>query len=239
MGKKILSQRRGRGSNVFRVPDHHYKVKKICLPHFTDERKVIGEITDLIDDRARLAPIAEISLIDGTKYYVPAVEGLEVGQKIEIGPGSKIAIGNILPLKDIPEGTPICCIEKIPFDGGKLVRAPGSYAIVSARSEDVVYVTLPSRRTVELNPNCYAIIGNVAGGARDEMPFLKAGKKYHFCRARNKYYPKVRGCRMVPASHPHGGKEPGTGGPTCVSRHAPPGAKVGHIAARRTGRRKR
>jgi large subunit ribosomal protein L2 len=238
MGKKILVQRLGKGSNVFRVPDHHYKVPKICLPH-PKEGTIIGEVTDLIDDRARLYPVAEITLENGEKYYIPAVEGLEVGQKIKIGEEAEIKIGNILPLKKIPEGTPICCIEKVPFDGGKLARTSGTYALVSAKSEECVYVTLPSRRTVELDPECYAIIGNIAGGARTELPFMKAGKKFHFCKARNKYYPKVRGVHMVPASHPFGGKEHHPGKSTCVSRNAPPGRKVGHIAARRTGRKKR
>ncbi len=75
-----------------------------------------------------------------------------------------------------------------------------------------------------------------AGGGRLEKPFKKAGTHWHAVRARNKYYPVVRGTAMAAYDHPHGGKS--FGKPTAVKRSTPPGRKVGQVAAKRTGRRK-
>jgi len=82
-----------------------------------------------------------------------------------------------------------------------------------------------------------ATIGVIAGGGRLEKPLLKAGAAYWKWSAKSYWWPRVRGLAMNPVSHPHGGGRH-VGRPTTVSRNAPPGRKVGHIAARRTGRRK-
>ena len=80
----------------------------------------------------------------------------------------------------------------------------------------------------------------MAGAGRTEKPFLKAGFKYHAMRARNKKYPKTAGVAMNAVAHPFGGSSTCSKGiASTVSRHAPPGRKVGKIAARRTGRKKR
>ena len=99
---------------------------------------------------------------------------------------------------------------------------------------------LPSKRNVELSNNCRATIGIVAGGGRTEKPFMKAGEKFHLKRAKGQIYPVTKGVKMTAASHPHGGgrhRRPGKS--TTVSRHAPPGKKVGLIAARNSGKKKR
>ncbi|HEC96438.1 MAG TPA: 50S ribosomal protein L2, partial [Euryarchaeota archaeon] len=86
---------------------------------------------------------------------------------------------------------------------------------------------------------CRAAIGVVAGGGRVDKPWVKAGKKYHAMKSRATKWPKVRGVVMNAVSHPFGGgSHPHVGRPTTTSRNAPPGRKVGHIAARRTGVRK-
>ena len=88
-----------------------------------------------------------------------------------------------------------------------------------------------------LHANCRATIGIVAGGGRIEKPFVKAGTKYHLVKVKCWKWPVVRGKAMNACSHPHGGGAHPKGS-TPVSRNAPPGAKVGHISPRRTGRRK-
>jgi large subunit ribosomal protein L2 len=93
---------------------------------------------------------------------------------------------------------------------------------------------MPSGELKQFNPSSRATIGIVAGGGRIEKPFLKAGKKFHHLRAKGRKYPRVSGNHMNAASHPHGG---GSGTKT-VSRNAPPGAKVGLIAARQSGRKR-
>jgi large subunit ribosomal protein L2 len=97
---------------------------------------------------------------------------------------------------------------------------------------------MPSGVLKWFNPKCRATVGIVAGGGRVDRPFLKAGKKYHKMKARAAKYPRVSGVAMNAIDHPFGGgnrKHPGR--PTTVSRNAPPGRKVGQIAARRTGKR--
>jgi large subunit ribosomal protein L2 len=180
-------------------------------------------------------------LENGETFPVVAVEGMYVGQVIEMGEQATIAPGNILPLARIPEGTEVSMIEHKPGDGGKLVRAPGTYATVTSQLGDRTIVSLPSKKVIELSSKCLAMIGVVAGGGIRDKPFLKAGKKHHWMVAKHRVatYPRVRGVAMAAAYHPFGGTRKKLGRPETVSRNAPPGRKVGYIAARRTGRKKK
>ncbi len=238
MGKRIRVQRLGRGSPTFKRPDHRRKVKHVSYPPLQEEI-IRGQVTDIFHDVGRSYPVVELTTEDGSVYYLPAAEGIMLGDWIEIGNGATVAIGNVVPVGELDEGTPIFNIEGVPGDGGKYVRSAGSYAVIKTKTSDKVYVQLPSGKVRTFNPSCRATIGNVAGGGRHDKPFVKAGKKYHAMRAMNKMWPKVRGVAMNVVDHPHGGKEHHPPGPTTVARNTPPGRKVGHIAARRTGRRKR
>ncbi len=237
MGKRIRVQRLGRGSPSFRRPDHRRKVEKLSYPPLNKKEKY--QITDIFHDVGRTYPVVELTSLSGEKYYIPAAEGVMLNDWIEVGEGAALAVGNILPLGELDEGTPVFNIEGSPGDGGKYVRSSGSYAIVQTKVGDKVLVKLPSGKVKVFDAKCRATIGNVAGGGRKEKPFVKAGKKYHWMRAMNRMWPKVRGVAMNVVDHPHGGKEHHPPGPTTVARNTPPGRKVGHIAARRTGRRKR
>ncbi len=242
MGKRIRVQRLGRGSPTFRVADHRRKVQKVSYPAYSDEQRsgvLRGQVVNIFHDVGRRYPVMEVAYEDGSVSYLPAPEGIAVGDWIGVGAGADLAIGNVLPLRAIPEGTPVFNIEGVPGDGGKYVRSSGGYAIVSTKTEKAVYVKLPSGKIRAFHPDARATIGNVAGGGRTEKPFVKAGKRYHAMRAINKKYPRVRGVAMNVVDHPHGGKEHHPPGPTTVARNTPPGRKVGHIAARRTGRRKK
>jgi large subunit ribosomal protein L2 len=168
-----------------------------------------------------------------------AAEGVHVGQEFRVG-GEQVAEGNIIALKLVPEGTLIYNIEARPGDGGKFVRSGGTAALVVAREAGRVTVRLPSGAFKQLNPNCRATVGVVAGGGRNDKPLAKAGKAFYTWRSKGRLWPRVRGVAKNPVDHPHGGgnahrKE---GKPTTVARNTPPGRKVGHIAARRTGLRK-
>jgi large subunit ribosomal protein L2 len=138
-------------------------------------------------------------------------------------------------LKNIPEGTMICNIERQPGDGGKFVRAGGTFGKVVAKTQEGVLVRLPSKKEKVFHQECRAIIGIVAGAGRTEKPFLKAGTRYFAMKAKNKLWPKMRGVAMNAVSHPYGGKRKKKGKPTIAPRFAPPGRKVGKIAPRRTG----
>jgi large subunit ribosomal protein L2 len=120
-----------------------------------------------------------------------------------------------------------------------MVRAPGSYATIISKESDQVYIKLPSKTTLILSNECRAQLGIICGGGRGEKPLLKAGNSFYKLRmARHRYWPKNRGVHMAAYNHPHGGKQHHVGKPTTIARGAPPGSKVGHIAARSTGRRK-
>ena len=94
---------------------------------------------------------------------------------------------------------------------------------------------LPSKRNKQVNSMCRATVGVVAGAGRTEKPFLKAGAKHHLMKANGHLYPRTRGIAMIAACHPFGSSKKGGRKVTTVSRNAPPGQKVGLIAARSAG----
>ncbi|WP_416840813.1 50S ribosomal protein L2 [Haloferax sp. DFSO52] len=235
MGRRIQGQRRGRGSPTFRAPSHRYKAE---LSHKKSEQKdtISGTVVDIQHDPARSAPIALVEFEDEQRMIL-APEGITVGEELQIGVSAEIKPGNTLPLAEIPEGVPVCNVERQPGDGGKFARASGVSAQLLSHDRKVAVVKLPSGEVKRLNPDCRATIGVVAGGGRTEKPFVKAGKKYHKMKARGIKWPRVRGVAMNAVDHPFGGggrQHPGQ--PKSVSRNAPPGRKVGDIASKRTGR---
>jgi large subunit ribosomal protein L2 len=238
MGKNLIQQRRGKGTPTFRAPSFRY-IGKVQHPKLTDAT-VQGTITDLISCQGHSAPLAQIKLETGEKTLAVAPEGVKVGDNLKLGPDAEIKPGNMLPLKNIPEGVSVYNIENIPGDGGRFVRSSGVFAKVVGKIGSKVVIKFPSNKQKLFREDCRANIGVVAGGGRPEKPFLKAGKKYHAMKAKNKFYPKVCGVSMNAVDHPFGGKSSHhKGKPTQSSRNAPPGRKVGKIAPRRTGRTKR
>jgi large subunit ribosomal protein L2 len=194
-------------------------------------------VVDILNDPGRSAPVARVRYGDGQERLVLAPEGIKVGDRIVAGVSVPVKPGNTLSLAEIPEGTPIHNIESRPGDRGKFARSSGAYATLIAHDVGRATVQLPSGEMRDLNPRCRATIGVVAGGGRIDKPFIKAGKRHHAMLARGKPYPHVRGVAMNVVDHPFGGRGKHAGRPKTVSKNAPPGQKVGLIAARRTGER--
>jgi len=241
VGKRIRVQRRGRGSSTFRASTHK-RVAPVQYPSMSMEERegvIQGQVTQILHDPGRGAPLASIKLETGETYYTVVPEGVYEGQRTQIGGNASVEIGNVLPLGKIPEGTMVCNIELSPGDGGKLVRSSGSYATVVAHTPDGTILKLPSGKTRYVNDICRATVGIISGAGRVEKPFLKAGAKFHLMKAKGRVYPRTRGRAMVAAAHPYGSSKRGARKVTTVSRHAPPGQKVGLIAARSAGKRKR
>jgi len=197
-----------------------------------------GKVMDLIDCPGHSSPLVRISYTNNEDCLMIAPEGIGVGDEVMIG--GETRAGHIFSLKDIPEGTMIFNIEQKPGDGGKFVKSSGTFARVIAKTSKGVTVRLPSKKEKTFFPECRACVGTVAGGGRTDKSFLKAGKRHYQMKAKNKIYPIVSGISMNAVAHPFGGKGSHTKGrPTQASRDAPPGRKVGKIAPKRTGRRKR
>jgi large subunit ribosomal protein L2 len=236
MGKRIITQARGKGGPTYTAPSHRWggasKHKKGLEP-------AKGRIVDFIDCAGHSAPLARVTYEDGEECLAVAVEGLRVGDEVT-NSGQIVSQGNTLSVGDIPEGTVVCNIERQPGDGGKFVRAGGAFAKIVAKTQEGVVIRLPSKKEKIFFPACRATIGVIAGGGRTEKPFLKAGKKFFAMKAKNKLYPKVSGISMNAVDHPFGGSSSHhKGKPTVAPHGAPPGRNVGKIRPRRTGRRKR
>ena len=238
MGKRIIAQNRGRGGPTYRAPSHKYKSD---LRHQGSVRTtVVGHIIDIEHDPARHAPIARVRLDNGEKTYMLATEGVGIGDEVAWGPGVAVRNGNTLLLQEIPVGAYVCNIEARPDDGGKFVRSSGVQAQVIGKSEDRVGIRMPSGKHKWFNALCRATVGIVAGGGRGEKPFVKAGKKYHKMKSQAQKFPRVKGVCMNVIDHPFGGGgHQHVGRPKTVARGTSPGRKVGHVAARRTGKWKK
>jgi len=193
----------------------------------------------ILHDPGRGAPLANIKLETGETYYSVVPEGVYEGQPTQIGDKASVDIGNVLPLGKIPEGNMVCNIELSPGDGGKLVRSSGAYATVAGHTPDGTILKLPSGKTKYVNDLCRATVGVISGAGRVEKPFLKAGTKANLMRAKGRVYPRTRGRAMIAAAHPYGSGRRGARKVTTVSRHAPPGKKVGLIAARSAGSKRK
>lgn len=238
MGRLLTNQKRGKGSPAYRTPSHRYIAKVTYPPMGKDSR---GQIVGFALDPGHSTPLAFVITEDGSELVLLAAEGLAVNDEIRLGYESGAGIGDVSSLGALPDGTPVFNVEFKPRDGGKILRATGATGTIIMHDEDTGLVKVKlgtsSKRVLMLSPECRATVGVASGGGRKEKPFKKAGNKVKAMKARNKYYPKVRGSAMNACSHPHGGKS--IGKPSTVGRDTPPGRRVGHIAARQTGRKKR
>ena len=245
MGKNLTVQKRGKGSPVYKRSSFSYKGEARMGKNGT------AVVEGFISCKAHSAPLAVARYDDNNTSLLIAPEGMRNGQLITIG-GSDLKPGNICELKNIPEGTAVFNIERVPGDGGKFVRASGISAKVIARTQTKVTIQLPSKKSKDFNPNCRACIGVVAGGGfrihppdkkkgggRPEKPFYKAGRKFYAMKAKGIYWPSVSGNSMNAVDHPFGGSTSNQKGrPTIAPKNAPPGKRVGMIRPRQTGRKK-
>lgn len=236
MGKRLIQQRRGRYNGRYTVPSHRFKGK---IKYHHDTKQMKGVVEDIIHDPGRTAPLAKVRLKNDKVIKIIAAEGTKTGDLVQFSSDKEaVKSGNIIPVGVIDEGFPIYNIELRPGDGGKLVRAGGSNATIVSHGADSTVIRLPSGQFKTISSNCRATVGAVAGGGRKDKPFMKAGKKYIAQRRKGRLHPVVRGVAMSSVDHPHGGGgHQHVGKSYTVKRGAPPGRKVGSIAAKRTGRK--
>ena len=191
-GKITVRHHGGGHKNIYRIIDFK-RNDKDGIP-----AKVIG----IEYDPNRSANIALLAYADGEKRYIIALEGLKDGDTVVNGPQAEIRTGNCLPLRNIPIGANIHCIELLPGKGAQMVRSAGNGAQLMAKEGKYATLRLPSGEMRMVPIDCRAAIGVVGNGDHELIKIGKAGRKRHMG-----IRPTVRGSVMNPNDHPHGGGE--------------------------------
>jgi large subunit ribosomal protein L2 len=236
MGKDLIQQRRGRGSSLYR--SRSFKFKGAAKYRPASQEAAVGVVKDIIHCPGHTSPLIKLKLANNQEWLVIGAEGLSVGEEVGLGVKKNIKIGDITELGSIPVGTQVYNIESNPGDGGKFVRASGTFAKIVTKSSEWIGVKLPSKKVKRFRPACRATVGRAAGSGRTEKPFYKAGNRFHKARATGKLYPRTSGVAMNAVDHPFGGSSSSTKGrPTIAPKNSTPGKKVGKIRPRRTGKR--
>ena len=153
-------------------------------------------------DPNRTAFIALIQYEDGEKAYIVAPQRLKAGDKVVAGEKVDIKPGNAMPLKSIPVGTQVHCVEMRPGKGGQIARSAGQGCILSNREGNYALIKLPSGEIRKIHTSCYASIGSVGNGQHEQVISAKAGRSRWLG-----IRPTVRGMCMNPVDHPNGGGE--------------------------------
>ena len=232
MGKRIISQRRGKGSHTYKTREKAGALR----PGYVSDSDGEFECIKLTASPGHSVPIAKFMNKAGKIMETFAVNLLYIGQKINIGGNN---IGDVAKLGDLKNGTEVFNIEHNPKDGGKFVRTGGNAAEIMAKEGDIVKIMMPSKRTKKFNVNCRATIGRAAGDGRMDKPILKAGNQFYIMKSKSKLWPRVSAVKMNAIDHPFGSGRGKRMKSKIAKRNASPGKKVGLIRPRRTGRKKR
>jgi len=167
-----------------------------------DKDGITAKVERLEYDPNRSAFLALLCYADGERRYIVAPKGISAGAQLVSGPEAPIKSGNTLPLKNIPVGTTIHCIEMLPGKGAQLARAAGASVQLLAREGDYAQVRLRSGEIRKVHINCRATIGEVGNEEHSLESIGKAGRvRWRGIR------PTVRGVAQNPVDHPHGGGE--------------------------------
>ncbi|GAA96718.1 uncharacterized protein L969DRAFT_97070 [Mixia osmundae IAM 14324] len=240
MGRVIRNQRFG--GPTFKAHNHHRVAPAQLRALDFAERNgyVRGLVKEIVHDPGRGAPLARVVFRDPYRYKTRtetfiATEGIATGQFVYCGKKAGLAVGNVLPISALPEGTIICNVEEKPGDRGSLARTSGNYATVIGHDAGKTRVRLPSGAKKSIISTSRATIGIVAGGGRIDKPMLKAGRMHHKMARKRNVWPKTRGVAMNPVESVHGGgNHQHIGKASTFSKDAVAGQKTGLRRARRT-----
>jgi len=194
-GRVTVRHQGGGHKQAYRVID--FKRNKDGIP---------AKVERLEYDPNRTANIALLCYADGERRYIVANKGMVVGQPVMSGSEAPIKSGNALPIRNIPVGTTICCIEMLPGKGAQMARSAGASAQLLAREGIYAQVRLRSGEVRRVHVECRATVGEVGNEEHNLRKIGKAGaQRWRGIR------PTVRGVAMNPCDHPHGGGEGRTG----------------------------
>jgi large subunit ribosomal protein L2 len=198
-GRKTARHRGGGAKRLYRKVD--FKRRRDGIP---------AKVAAIEYDPNRTAYIALLHYVDGVKSYILAPQRLQVGATVMSGPEAEIAVGNCLPLANMPTGTVIHNVELQPGRGGQLGRSAGVSIQLMAKEGDYATLRLPSGEMRMVRAECRATVGTIGNADHQNVKIGKAGRKRHMG-----VRPQTRGTAMNPVDHPHGGGE----GSTTPGRH--------------------
>ena len=182
---------------------HHYRV----VDFRRNKDGIPAKVERIEYDPNRSAHIALVCYADGERRYIIAPRGVEVGAQLMSGAEAPIRAGNTLPIRNIPVGSTIHCIELQVGKGAQIARTAGASAVLMAREGVYAQVRLRSGEVRKIHIECRATIGEVGNAEHSLRQLGKAGvKRWMGIR------PTVRGVAMNPVDHPHGGGEGKTSG---------------------------
>jgi large subunit ribosomal protein L2 len=172
-----------------------------------DKDGIVGRVERIEYDPNRSAHLALVLYPDGERRYIIAPKGLHKDDSVVSGSEAPIKTGNALPLRNIPVGTQVHCVELKPGKGAQLVRSAGGSAQIAAREGAYATLRLRSGEMRKIHVDCRATVGEVGHGEHNLRKLGKAGAtRWRGVR------PTVRGVAMNPVDHPHGGGEGRTSG---------------------------
>ncbi|MHC5112398.1 MAG: 50S ribosomal protein L2 [Planctomycetota bacterium] len=194
---RITTRHRGGGHK------QHYRV----IDFKRDKDGIPGRVERIEYDPNRSAHIALVLYKDGERRYIIAPKGLRAGDQVISGREAAIKPGNCLPLRNIPMGSIVHCVEMKPGKGAQMARAAGAAVQLVAREGQYATLRLRSGEMRKVQSRCKATIGEVSNSEHNLEKLGKAGaKRWRGVR------PTVRGVAMNPVDHPHGGGEGRTSG---------------------------
>jgi large subunit ribosomal protein L2 len=181
----------------------HYRI----IDFKRDNLDIPGKVERVEYDPNRTAHIALIVYNDGERRYIIAPKGLAAGQEIVSSEVAAIRNGNCLPLRNMPVGSIIHCVELKPGKGAQFIRSAGTSAQLVAKEGAYATIRMRSGEMRKVHANCRAVIGEISNAEHNLISLGKAGAS----RWRGRR-PTVRGVAMNPVDHPHGGGEGRTSG---------------------------
>jgi|TARA_B100001079_G_scaffold81707_2_gene70133 large subunit ribosomal protein L2 len=205
--KNAISGRNNAGRITVRHRGGGHKRHYRLIDFVRNKDGIPAKVERIEYDPNRSAHIALVLYADGERRYIIAPRGLVVGAAVQSGADSPIRSGNTLPLKNIPIGTVVHCVELKPGKGAQLARSAGASVQYLGREGSYALMRLRSGETRRVRVDCRATIGEVGNTENSLRKLGKAGaKRWRGIR------PTVRGVAMNPVDHPHGGGEGRTSG---------------------------
>ena len=181
---------------------HHYRV----VDFKRNKDGIPAKVERIEYDPNRTAHIALLCYADGERRYIIAPRGVEAGATLHSGAEAPIKAGNTLPIRNIPVGSIIHCVEMMPGKGAQIARSAGTSVTLMAREGIYAQLRLRSGEVRKIHIDCRATLGEVSNEEHSLQQYGKAGAtRWRGIR------PTVRGVAMNPVDHPHGGGEGRTG----------------------------